>query len=90
MVSSSERSVPAFLVIQLCPTLCNPMDCSLPGSSVHVIFQAKILAQVAISSSRGLPDLGIESVSLASPTLTRGFHCATWEAPESSNSHQQK
>ena len=30
-------------VIQSCPTLCDPMDCSLPGSSVHGIFQAKIL-----------------------------------------------
>ena len=39
-------------VTQSCPTLCNPMDCSLPGSSVHVIFQAKILEWVAISSSR--------------------------------------
>ena len=31
------------LVSQLCPTLCNPMDCSLPGSSVHGILQARIL-----------------------------------------------
>ena len=30
-------------VAQSCPTLCNPMDCSLPGSSVHGIFQARIL-----------------------------------------------
>ena len=30
-------------VAQLCPTLCDPMDCSLPGSSVHGIFQARIL-----------------------------------------------
>ena len=34
------------------PTLCDPMDCSPPGSSVHVIFQARILEWVAISSSR--------------------------------------
>ena len=40
-------------VVQLCLTLCNPMDCSLPGSSVHGIFQARILERVAISSSRG-------------------------------------
>ena len=38
---------------QSCPTLCNPMDCSLPGSSIHGIFQAKILKWVAISFSRG-------------------------------------
>ena len=40
-------------VVQSCLTLCNPMDCSPPGSSVHGISQAGILEQVAISSSRG-------------------------------------
>jgi len=40
-------------VTQLCPTLCNPVDCSLPGFSVHGIFQARILEWVAISFSRG-------------------------------------
>ena len=39
-------------VAQLWPTLCDPQDCSPPGSSVHGIFQARILEQVAISSSR--------------------------------------
>ena len=38
---------------QSCPTLCNPMDYSLPGSSVHGILQARILEWVAISFSRG-------------------------------------
>ena len=38
---------------QSCPTLCNPMNCSLPGSSVHGIFLARILERVAISFSRG-------------------------------------
>ena len=38
---------------QSCPTLCNPMDCSPPGSPVHGIFQARILEWVAISFSRG-------------------------------------
>ena len=38
---------------QLCPTLCDPVDCSPPGSSVHRIFQARILEWVAISLSRG-------------------------------------
>ena len=43
------------LVAQSCPTLtlCDPMDCSPPGSSVHGIFQARILEWVAISFSRG-------------------------------------
>ena len=38
-------------VAQLCPTLRNPMDCSLPGSSVHGIFQARVLEWVAIAFS---------------------------------------
>jgi len=41
------------LVIQLCPTIFDPMDCSPPGSSVHGILQARILEWVAISFSRG-------------------------------------
>ena len=40
-------------VTQSCPTLCHPMDCSLPGSSVHGIFQARILKWASISFSRG-------------------------------------
>ena len=40
-------------VIQSCPNLCDPMDCSLPGSSLHGIFQARVLEWVAISFSRG-------------------------------------
>ena len=42
-----------MLVTQSCPTLCNSMDCSPPGSSVHGIFQARILEWVAIYFSRG-------------------------------------
>ena len=41
------------LCTQLHLTLCNPMDCSLPGSSVHGIFQARILEWIAFSNSRG-------------------------------------
>ena len=40
-------------VAQSCPTLCNPMDCSPPGSSIHGILQTRILEWVAISFSRG-------------------------------------
>ena len=43
-VSESENEV-----AQSCPTLCNPMDCSLPGFSVHMIFQARIVEWVVIS-----------------------------------------
>ena len=39
-------------VAQSCPTLCDPMDCSAPGSSVHGIPQARILEWVAMPSSR--------------------------------------
>ena len=39
-------------VAHLCPTLCNPMDCSLPGSSVHGILQARIREWIAIFFSR--------------------------------------
>ena len=41
------------LVTHSCPTLCNPVDCSLPGSSVHGILQARILEWVAVPFSRG-------------------------------------
>ena len=41
--------VVVVLVAQSCPTLCDPMDCSQPDSSVHEIFQAMILEWVAIS-----------------------------------------
>ena len=40
------------LVAQSCPTLCDAMDCSLPGSSIHGILQERILEWVAISFSR--------------------------------------
>ena len=40
-------------VAQSCPTLCDPMDCSPPGSSLHGILQARVLEGVAISFSRG-------------------------------------
>ena len=40
-------------VAQLCPALCDPMDCSPPGSSIHKILQARILEWVAISFPRG-------------------------------------
>ena len=40
-------------VTQSCPTLCDPMDCSVPSSSVHWTFQARILKWFAISFSRG-------------------------------------
>ena len=43
-----------MLIAQLCPALCNPVDCSLPSSSVCGIFQARILKWVAIGFSGGI------------------------------------
>ena len=54
-------------VAQLCLTLWDPMDCSLPGSSVHEIFQARVLKCGAISFSGDLPDPGIEPRSQIEP-----------------------
>ena len=51
-VGSLKRCVRAKS-LHSCPTLCDPMDCSLPGSSVHGIFQARLLEWVAVSFSRG-------------------------------------
>ena len=58
---------------QSCLTLCNPMDCSPPGTSVHGILQARILEWVSMPSSRDPLDPGIKPVSLASPALAGGF-----------------
>ena len=51
--SPVQKSEKKSEVAQSCPTLCDPMDCSLPGSSVHGIFQTRVLQWVAISFSRG-------------------------------------
>ena len=45
-----------MLVTPSCPTLCDPMDGTLPGSSVHWISQERILEWIAIPFSRDLPD----------------------------------
>ena len=73
----------------LCPILCDPMDCSLPGSSVHGILRERILEWVAMPSSRGPGDPGIKPVflsSLMSPVLAGGFFTTSipWEAPSNS------
>ena len=41
------------LVVKSCPTFCDPWDCRLPGSSIHRIFQARMLEWAAVSFSRG-------------------------------------
>ena len=70
------------LVAQSCLTLCDLKDCSLPGSSVHAVLQARILEWVAIPFSRDLPDPEMETTisciagdSLPSePTAARRGH----------------
>ena len=64
---------------QLCPTLCDPMDCSPPVSSVYGIFQARILEWVAlwvIFLNQGRTH--ISCVSCIGRRIL--YHCATWEA----------
>ena len=66
--------------LQSCMTLCDPMDHSPPGSSVHGILQARKLKWVACSFPEDLPDPGMEPASLTSPELAGGFFTtsATW------------
>ena len=54
-----------YVCAQSCPTLCDRVDCSPPGSSVHGILQARILEWVAIASPRDLPDPGVKPGSPA-------------------------
>ena len=55
--------------LQSYPTLYEPMDCGLPGSSVHEILQARMLEWVAMAFPGDLPNPGIEPVSLTFPAL---------------------
>ena len=73
-------------VSQLCPALCDPVNCSLPGSSVHGISQARILGWVAISSSRRSSRSRDRTRVPASPAWAgRSFTVwATREAPDPS------
>ena len=65
------------LVTQLWPTLCDPMDCSPPASSVHGILQARILEWLPFPSPEGLPDPGIEpwSPALQADSLPSELQC---------------
>ena len=68
--------------LQSCLTLCDPMDCRLPGSSV----QARVMEWVAVPSPGDLPDPGIEPMSLMSPAFASGFFTTstTWGALQKS------
>ena len=71
------------LSLQLCLTLCNTMNCSPPGSSVHGILQARILAWVAMPSTRGSSLPWDRTPSPVSPASAGGFFTinTTWEPP---------
>ena len=70
--------------LQSCPTLCDPMDCSPPVSSVHGILQARILEWVAMPSSRGSSQprdrTRISDISCISRWVLYHFISAMWEA----------
>ena len=63
------------LVTQSCPTLCDPIDCSLPDSSVHVIIQARILEKLVTQSC---------------PTLWDSSDCIARQAPLSKEFSRQE
>ena len=62
-------------VAQLCPTLSDPMDCSLPGSSIHGIFQARVLEWGAIAFSDILIDKFLYLLIGSLAYSTKGSFC---------------
>ena len=76
------NSISESEVAQSCPTLCDPIDCSLPGSSIHGIVQAKVREWVAISYSKrpllNVPvdvniDFKINNVALRNPFYLKKY-----------------
>ena len=74
-----QPSLPVCTRAQSHPTVCDPVNCSLPGSSIHEIFQTRILEWVSISSSRGSSRPRIKPKSAVSPAWTGEF--LTTESP---------
>ena len=64
---------------QLCPTLCDPIECSPPGSSVHGVLWARILERVAMPSSKGCSQPRDQPLSLMS-SMSAGRFLPIWEA----------
>ena len=75
------QAIIVFVLTQLCPTLCDVVDYSLPGSSVHGVFQARIL-ELPFPPLWVFPNTGLESSSLCISCISRQilYHCATWES----------
>ena len=78
--TGSKTSESENEVAQSCPTLCNPMDCSPPGSSAHGILQARILEWLAISFSRG------SSLPRDRTQVSCGRHFNLWATREAQES----
>ena len=76
--SVSNNNICCCSVTKSCLTLCNPVDYSPPGPSVHVISEARILEWVAISSSRG-----------SSQPQGSNLHLLRWQADSSPLGHQE-
>ena len=82
VILTTDLVVCACQVTSVVLTLCDTMDCSPPGSSVHGILQVRILERVAMPPLGDLPDPGIQLASLKSPALAGRFFItsATGEA----------
>ena len=80
--SKLDLSLLCGKLLHSCPTLCNPVDCGPPGSSVHGILQTRILGWVAMPSSRVSSQPRDRPVSLMSPALASRFFTTstTWKA----------
>ena len=86
--SARERSSSPLLATALLrgcepPTLCDPVDCGLPDSPAHGVFQGRILEWLSFPSPGNLPDPEIEPASSACTCLGRRalYHCAAAEVP---------
>ena len=73
-------------LLQSCPTLCDPMDCSPPGSSIHVLLQARYWSGLPFPSPGDLLDPGIEPASPVAPASQSGRFLTT--EPLEKPSHQ--
>ena len=72
---SSHTLVSESEVTQSCPTLCDPMNCSLPGSSIHGIFQARVLEWGAIAQLQILEFVKVTTGNLLELLLEKvSFH----------------
>ena len=85
VLENNTFSYCSCLVIKSCPTLCDPMDCSSPGSSVLGIRQARILEWIIISFSRGSSQpKNRNCVSSISCITADSLLLSHWESPTSS------